>query len=80
MNTKSSMVRETAPGHVEKEEHMQIVSREHIKAKARAAFKRGDGRDSHGMNWNAPALKDWLAEYDRVAMVSMVEKSNRRAA
>ena len=47
--------------------HEQIITRDHIRAKARAAFNRGDSRDSHSMNPLAPALTDWLAEYDRCA-------------
>jgi hypothetical protein len=46
----------------------QIVSRDDIRAKARAAFERGDSRDSHNMNWHATALADWLEEYDRLAL------------
>lgn len=45
----------------------QIVSREAIRAKARAAFQRGQSRDSHEMNWHSPALSTWLDEYDRMA-------------
>lgn len=44
----------------------QIVSRDHVRAKARIAFESGQSRDSHAMNWHAPALADWLAEYDRL--------------
>lgn len=45
----------------------QIVSRDTIRARARAAFERGASRDSHNMNPDAAALADWLAEYDRCA-------------
>jgi hypothetical protein len=41
-----------------------IISRDTIRARARVAFERGAGRDSHGMNPGAPALRDWLDEYD----------------
>lgn len=44
-----------------------IVSRAHIRSMARRAFEAGRSRDDHGMNWHAPALTDWLAEYDRLA-------------
>jgi hypothetical protein len=44
-----------------------IVSRETIRERARAAFARGAGRDDHGMNWFAPAVVDWQAEWDRCA-------------
>lgn len=45
----------------------QIVSRETVRARARAAYARGAARDSHHMNLNAPALVDWLEEFDRCA-------------
>jgi hypothetical protein len=44
----------------------QIVSRDTIRARARRAFEAGRSRDDHCMNWHAPALVDWLAEYDRL--------------
>jgi hypothetical protein len=44
-----------------------IVSRETIRERARAAYKRGAGRDDHGMNWFAPAVVDWQDEWDRCA-------------
>jgi hypothetical protein len=43
----------------------QIVSRDDICELAREAYARGVGRDEHGFNWHAPALADWLAEWDR---------------
>jgi hypothetical protein len=45
----------------------QIVSRDTIRARARAAFDSGASRDSHNMNPDAAALADWLSEYDRCA-------------
>lgn len=45
----------------------QVVSRDQIRAKARAAFEASKPRDSHDMNWHAAALPTWLAEYDRLA-------------
>jgi len=45
--------------------HDSIISRDTIRARARAAFARGAARDSHCMNPGAPALVDWLDEYDR---------------
>jgi len=45
--------------------HDSIISRDTIRTRARAAFERGAARDSHGMNPGAPALVDWLDEYDR---------------
>jgi len=47
---------------------MEIVSKESIRAKARDAYAAGLPRHAHGMNWHAPALADWLAEYDRLAL------------
>lgn len=44
-----------------------IISRDTIRARARAAFEAGRGRDEHNMNWHAPALPTWLAEWDRCA-------------
>lgn len=38
-----------------------------IKAKARAAFARGAGRDDHGFNLGAPAIADWQREWDLCA-------------
>lgn len=43
-----------------------IISTEAIRRRARAAFERGLGRESHDMNWHAPALAVWLEEYDRL--------------
>lgn len=45
----------------------EIVSREMIRAKGRAAFLRGDSLDSHGMNPWAPALYDWRLGYKAAA-------------
>lgn len=44
-----------------------IISRDLIREKARRAFATGKGRDDHNMNWFAPAVKDWQAEWDRCA-------------
>jgi len=44
-----------------------IVTRAYIRQMAREAFEAGQSRDSHNMNWHAPALVDWLGEYDRLA-------------
>lgn len=41
-----------------------IISRDTIRARARAAFERGEARDSHDMNPEAVALAVWLEEYD----------------
>ena len=68
----------------------QIISREQIRAKARAAHAAGRSRNSHGMNPGAPALTDWLAEFDRLTTASLAstrafllaadEQFERRAA
>lgn len=57
-----------------------IVSRAHIRAKARAAFDASLSRDSHNMNPGAAALFDWFEEYDRCAaqMNHIRITSNRR--
>lgn len=55
----------------------QIISPEQIRAKARAAHQAGKSRNSHGMNHGAPALVDWLAEYDLLEALAEVD---RRAA
>jgi hypothetical protein len=41
-----------------------IVSRATIRARARAAFQRGAGRNDHKMNPDAAAVADWQAEWD----------------
>lgn len=43
----------------------EIISKDAIRAKARAAHAAGRSRDSHGFNWHAPALDTWLEEFDR---------------
>lgn len=42
-----------------------IISRDHIRAKARSAFEAGKGRNEHGFNWHAPAIEVWQDEWDR---------------
>jgi hypothetical protein len=43
-----------------------IVSKDMIRAKARAAFHRGAHRDDHGFNWHSTAaIETWQAEWDR---------------
>ena len=44
-----------------------IISRDLIRAKARSAFDRKVKRNQHGMPPDAPALADWLDEWDRCA-------------
>jgi hypothetical protein len=44
----------------------QIVSRDHIREKARRAYARGAGRDDHGFNWHSrDAIETWQREWDR---------------
>lgn len=45
----------------------EFISKDAIRAKARAAHAAGRSRDSHGFNWHAPALATWLEEFDRCA-------------
>lgn len=51
----------------------EIISREQIRAKARAAHKAGRGRDSHNMNWGAAARITWLIEYDHLTSAALAE-------
>lgn len=44
-----------------------IISRDLIRDKARAAFNRGVKRNQHNIPPDAPALVDWLDEWDRCA-------------
>jgi hypothetical protein len=44
-----------------------IISHDHIRAMARAAFERGDARESCAMKDRAPARQTWLLEFDRLA-------------
>lgn len=46
---------------------MTIINRDKIRAKGAAAFRAGISRNSHGMNFDANALADWLAGYDEAA-------------
>ena len=45
----------------------QIISRAHIRAKARRDFDAGKKRHEHGFNVGAAAIFDWLEEFDRLA-------------
>jgi len=56
----------------------QIISRDTIRARARAAFERGASRDGHYMNPTSAAVADWQAEWDRCAIQRV--KDQRRAA
>lgn len=51
-----------------------IITPEQIRDLARAAYAADQKRDSHGMNPWAPALADWLDEFDRL------ERSERQIA
>jgi hypothetical protein len=54
-----------------------IVTIEHIKSMGRAAALRRDPRDSHCMNWFAPALPHWLEGYDSVSRASHAAPAGR---
>jgi hypothetical protein len=42
-----------------------IISKDMIRAKARAAHARGAGRDDHGFNWHSScAIETWQEEWD----------------
>lgn len=43
----------------------QVISKDAIRQKARAAHAAGRGRDDHQMNWHSPALATWQEEWDR---------------
>ena len=60
-----------------------IISKDTIRARARTAFEQGRARDEHHMNPGAPALADWLDEYDRCALAwhaDMAASSTEEAA
>jgi hypothetical protein len=57
--------------------HDSIISRETIRARARAAFSRGAGRNDHKMNPHAAAVDDWQAEWDVCQMEQL--QAQRRA-
>ena len=45
-----------------------IISLDMIRAKARAAFDRGAGRDEHHFNWHSTeTIAIWQAEWDKCA-------------
>jgi hypothetical protein len=48
----------------------QIVSRDYMHAKGRAAFEAGEGRDAHNMNLGSAAIEDWQAGWDRAALLA----------
>lgn len=43
----------------------QIVSRDYMRAKGRAAFEAGKRRDEHHMNPGTAAIADWQDGWDR---------------
>jgi len=52
-----------------------IITRDHIRAKARNAHARGAGRDEHGFNWHAvEAIKVWQTEWDRCQAEAQAEQ------
>lgn len=46
---------------------ISIISRAYMRSLGREAFLAGESRDSHYMNWHAPALVDWHAGFDEAA-------------
>jgi hypothetical protein len=48
----------------------QIVSRDYMHAKGRAAFEAGEGRDDHHMNPGSVAIEEWQAGWDRAALLA----------
>jgi len=55
-----------------------IISRETIRARARAAFQRGAGRNDHKMNPDAAAVADWQTEWDCCA-AEQVQDQRRKS-
>jgi hypothetical protein len=54
-----------------------VISRDAIRAKARAAHKRGAGRDDHHMNEGSPAIADWQDEWDQCEVARLEEQQDR---
>lgn len=42
----------------------EIIPRETIRARGRAARAAGKGRNDHNMNWHAEAVTEWQAGWD----------------
>jgi hypothetical protein len=57
-----------------------IISRDAIRAKARRAFKRGAGREDHGMNEGSPAIADWQDEWDQCEVARLEQQQDREWA
>ncbi len=45
----------------------EIVSVTYVENMGAEAFKRGDTRTAHNMNWHSHALHAWLTGWDRAA-------------
>lgn len=58
----------------------QIVSRAQMRARGRAAFADGRGRDEHGMNLGAPAVAEWHEGWDSANAERIAELKAARAA
>jgi hypothetical protein len=55
----------------------QIITRTHIRAKARRDFAAGQSRDEHDFNWHAACLFEYFDEFDRlVAMGKASQESH----
>lgn len=48
----------------------QIISREQMRARGRAAFASGRSRDDHHMNLTSPAIAEWQAGWDEACQSS----------
>lgn len=55
-----------------------IVSKEMMRARGADAFKRGLGRDEHGMNHFALGIRQWRQGYDRAATESQYAATAQR--
>lgn len=56
----------------------QICTIAMIQEKARAAFAAGLSIDAHNMNWHAPALATWQAEFARCEVEAALVKASDR--
>ena len=56
-----------------------IIPRAYFRRLGREAFLAGDSRNSHGMNWHAPALVDWSAGYDQAEAEAKIRAEQEEA-
>lgn len=56
-----------------------VISRAHIRAKARRDFDAGKQRHEHGFNPGADAIFDWLEEFDRLTKQAQASPASHTA-